>query len=80
MIALVFIVPLITISNGINAGDEGGSASDDSDSPKFLPGDKGRTILAFTCLGDPARPGFGASGRDDTPEALTFINTFLNLP
>ncbi len=64
----------------INAGDEGGSASGDSGSPKFLPGDEGRTILAITSWGDPARRGFGASVRVDTPEALTFINTILNLP
>ena len=62
----------------IHAGDEGGSASGDSGSPKFIPGDDSRTILAITSWGDPARRGFGASVRVDTPAALDFINATLN--
>jgi len=62
----------------VHAGDEGGSASGDSGSPKFLPGDETRTILAITSWGDPARRGFGVSVRVDTPDALSFINEVLN--
>jgi len=59
----------------LNADDEGGSASGDSGSPKFLPGET--TILAITSWGDPTGREFGANVRVDTPEALSFINGFL---
>ena len=64
----------------VNAGDGGGSASGDSGSPKFLPGDEDRKILAITSWGDPVRRGFGASVRVDTSEALSFINAVLGMP
>ena len=62
----------------VNAGDKGGSASGDSGSPKFFPGDDTRTILSITSWGDPSRRGFGASVRVDTLNALSFIKDKLN--
>ena len=64
----------------VHAGDEGGSASGDSGSPKFLPGDNERIILSITSWGDVARRGFGASVRVDTPDALSFIYEIMSLP
>lgn len=61
----------------VHAGDEGGSASGDSGSPKFLPVDEPRTVLAITSWGDPPNRAIGASVRVDTPSALDFINAIL---
>lgn len=60
-----------------NAGDKGGSHKGDSGSPKFLPGNRD-TILSITSWGSVGGRGFGASVRVDTPEALSFIQSFID--
>lgn len=60
------------------AGDAGGSAPGDSGSPKFLPGDESRMVLAITSWGGVTHRGQGFSVRVDTLESLDFINAILH--
>jgi len=60
-----------------HAGDQGTSYQGDSGSPKFLT-DNPNMILSITSWGSSGGRGFGVSVRADTPEALFFIESFIN--